>query len=383
MRCFQWLSGVVCALVVSNATSTQAGLVSLFEFNEGSGTATSNVIGTAPNGTLKNGATFDTGVIGTALKTTASTANGKYSSQYQSVELNSGAYPKTEPWGSYNNAVWKGTFSFWIKITSTSGSPQPEFFGNLGGATNTSTGTHSWTVGCYGNFANSPETYIKDRIVFMVRPNTSSPDSGFTLRSDATPTWYDGNFHLITASYQATTGAAGTGSGTFYLDGVAQTTSTLHNGLTSAGVMGAWGKGRIAADVSEEPACNPGYIVGGLTDDFGIWNNQLSATEVKALYNLAVSPLNYGAKNTQALLDLYSNGGTALVDGKTWQKVTGLTGTPGTVGSDFVVLGSGGAGVQIVPEPGTLCLLLAARWDCCCASVGADARKAIRVHIGE
>ncbi len=105
----------------------------------------------------------------------------------------------------------------------------------------------------------------------------------------------------------------------------------------------------------------------GTLDDLADWNTPLTGTEAKALFNLGNTALNYNAKDAQSLFDLFAAGsGTAVVGGQTWAPATGLAdagnglaGGAGSVGANYVVLNGSGGGVQVVPEPGTLSLLLA------------------------
>ncbi len=182
---------------------------------------------------------------------------------------------------------------------------------------------------------------------------------------------YNGGWHSITATWNLYdgTGASGTGSGAMYVDGVAQTVVYQGNTVTSADTYSApFTHGGIIGDVNgNTDAIN--YYKAASFDDFGSWDNQITDIDAKSLYNLGVSSLDDGAADAQKLWDLFAAGsGNAVVGGQTWGVASGLAdpgnGIPGQsgaggVGATYVVLDSSGGGVQIVPEPGTLSLLLA------------------------
>jgi hypothetical protein len=102
----------------------------------------------------------------------------------------------------------------------------------------------------------------------------------------------------------------------------------------------------------------------GLVDDAALWDEALAEPEVFALNNLARHALNYNAAQAQMLFDLFeANSGEALVGGKTWRPTSGLAGQPGDVvdlpgGMFGLVLDAQGGGVQSVPEPSSLLLVL-------------------------
>lgn len=94
----------------------------------------------------------------------------------------------------------------------------------------------------------------------------------------------------------------------------------------------------------------------GLLDDLGVWNETLTATEVKGINSFATSPLNYGQANVALLYGLTAGQSTTTSDGLVWEYQTGLTGTPGEVqslGTGMYAMNlGGGTGVQTVsPVP--------------------------------
>ena len=104
----------------------------------------------------------------------------------------------------------------------------------------------------------------------------------------------------------------------------------------------------------------------GQLDDAAYWTNALSATEIKALFELAdESALNYDAGEVQSLLDLFAQGsGSTIVDGTEWYYVgNGLDGGLGVVapnGDGFdLQLAANGSGLTTevaIPEPASIAI---------------------------
>jgi len=104
----------------------------------------------------------------------------------------------------------------------------------------------------------------------------------------------------------------------------------------------------------------------GLLDDLGVWDEVLSATEVKGIASFATSPLNYGQADVAELYGLTAGQSTVTSDGTTWDYATGLSGPTGEVewlgGTSYAMNLGGGTGVltvSAVPEPGSLAMLAA------------------------
>jgi len=123
------------------------------------------------------------------------------------------------------------------------------------------------------------------------------------------------------------------------------------------------------ADASKAAAIGGIVKVGGANqlfdkrlDDVALWDTTLSGTQIKALYNLANSGLNYGAGNADALFTAFAAQTGTSVGGKTWYYwPSGIGGNDGEVldlgGGDWTVNLGGGAGMSTIPEPSTLALL--------------------------
>jgi len=96
----------------------------------------------------------------------------------------------------------------------------------------------------------------------------------------------------------------------------------------------------------------------GLLDDLAVWNETLSAGQVKGIHSLAASTLNYGQADVGLLYGLTAGQNTTTRDGAVWSHATGLTGAVGELqslgGGAYALNLGGGVGVQgqfAVPEP--------------------------------
>ncbi len=98
----------------------------------------------------------------------------------------------------------------------------------------------------------------------------------------------------------------------------------------------------------------------------GVLDETTDAAKAAALANLTNAPLSYDAEDVNVLFQVYDGAGNLQTsDGKTWMRVAGGLGD--AVGA-VLNLGEGelgvnlggpdGSGVQTVPEPGSLALLI-------------------------
>lgn len=107
----------------------------------------------------------------------------------------------------------------------------------------------------------------------------------------------------------------------------------------------------------------------GRVDDVGVFSTELTASDVVAIYSLAVEAgLQYDLGDSNTLLEAFANGDPSVeIDGVTWTAATGLTGDegqvinlgPGLQGNDlFEINLSGGDGFQVlaVPEPASIAI---------------------------
>ncbi len=329
-------------VMVAIATS-QAALISLYTFDD---TANNAVTG-APNGALVGSPIYTTGVVGTK----AITFNG---ANY--MDVTGAGLPQPTPYGDNTGGVWTGSATLWVKSSDMS---MPTI------ARGRAQDDTSWLIGGgYDGGAGTDQNYM----YLYVR----TAEDNTLLSVGYAPSWNNGAWHQVIYTWNLVdgTGAAGTGTMTFYFDGVQQTGRSIVNTISSDSTFVApWDKAVVGSGVAYDGSPNEFYS--GAIDDMGIWNNVLTATEVKALYNLGNDPvLNYGAADAQALFDLFAAGsGTAVVGGHTWMPASGLPGAAGDAGAYYVgnggfyyvTLDSNGGGVMLdcicIPEPSTLVLL--------------------------
>ena len=103
----------------------------------------------------------------------------------------------------------------------------------------------------------------------------------------------------------------------------------------------------------------------GLIDDVGIWSSALAATDAALVHGLGRIG-NNDLSSLAAAATLWGGlvNDTATINGVTWQKVDGLTGTTGAWSQlngpngegSFVVLNDSGSGLRVIPEPSSLIL---------------------------
>jgi hypothetical protein len=115
----------------------------------------------------------------------------------------------------------------------------------------------------------------------------------------------------------------------------------------------------------------------GTVDDFAVWDTALTVGKVKAITALGnQTGLTYTADDANALFNAFDGATSVVVDGLTWNYVTGLTGAAGDLsgsGTNFTLQldGSTGLSTIAIPEPGTWAML-------CLAGFGLFARVARR-----
>ncbi len=321
----------VLAIVALCAATSQAGLISLFTFDN---TANDAVPG-APAGTLVGAATYATGVVGSGALSVANVENaGPGGLAYDYVSIGTGGLPiGGDAYGSNVGGMWQGSTTLWVKTTDTS---IPTLLRERDDAT---AATH--LVGLDWAQGTVDSTWGHFRL---------STDGDNTLGASVNfGTTADNSWHMLVWTWNATTGDTGTGVVTGYIDG--QPKAVIYgdglNAITSDDTFSsAWTASSIGCGYNN--GFNEPYH--GLMDDVAEWNNVITDTEAKALYNLAMDTLDYNAADAAKLFDIYATGTSATVGGQTWVKVTsGLGTTAGAViGSSALNLGgASGAGVQI------------------------------------
>jgi hypothetical protein len=335
MKKFGLFLMVVAVIALSVATS-QAALISLYGFEEGSGTTAANSVSGQQTGTLAGAATWGAGMIGDGAYSNPSAADDPVAGY---LDIAGSSVFACDAFGTNAGAFWTGTWSVWVNPGELPATP------GLYWVTYESGLRFSW---------EQDDTWFKWESVH--------DGDKYLYRHTGTADWtniQDGNWHLLTYSYNLTTGASGTGSGTFYLDGSAMATPLDYNRVTSDLAFGAKSTHTLFTTDPGDPAST--WL--GLADDAANWDVQLSATEVAALNNLGRDTLNYGAEEATKLFDLYAAGGQAVIGGQLWEKVDSGLGDVGGAVIDHSALNLGGldgSGVQVIPEPGTLTLLGAA-----------------------
>jgi hypothetical protein len=192
----------------------------------------------------------------------------------------------------------------------------------------------------------------------------------FTQTGGTTAIAVGGGWHHVALVYNLTTGAAGTGTGLIYVDGVAQPVSVNTNTVTSSTTFDPWNRAMKigATNGAHDPEDETDLGITGLLDDVRVYDHLLSETEVDDLYAMA------NLLGTPG--DFNSDGAVDAADYVMWRKNDGSEnalendndlGTP--VGpahydlwrTNFGSPPSGGAAVDMaasgVPEPGTGCLI--------------------------
>ena len=142
---------------------------------------------------------------------------------------------------------------------------------------------------------------------------------------------------------------------TFYVDGAFAGTDA-HNAPAS-------GNSTSFAIGSRQPGNGFESMVGS-ADDIGVFSTSLTATEVAAIYNLAItSELEYDLGESNTLLEAFDNGASLVeIDGVFWSAATGLGGAEGAVvaqgdGTFAINLGNGNGFQSIaIPEPASIAL---------------------------
>ncbi len=235
------------------------------------------------------------------------------------------------------------TISVWFKAPTDPGAPDdaPTMVG-LGNSSGTGTRFDLRLSNSAGNITSNYGDYL--RLEGQGTSRMTSSGTGVT----------DDLWHNLVVSFGGTT----FNNATMYLDGKAVT--TLSGSTTAVNTSAA----PLVVGGSNHTADTERNFYGFL-DDIGLWSNASSA-EGAALLN----GLGRIGDNDLSWLDeaqgLWAGniGDTAAINGATWEKVTGLTGTlgdwagPGAngVGSYVVLDPANGSGIQIIPEP-TVALL--------------------------
>ncbi|MFN3166343.1 MAG: LamG-like jellyroll fold domain-containing protein [Phycisphaeraceae bacterium] len=224
------------------------------------------------------------------------------------------------------------TYAVWVNQASGSGLASPMSFGNNG------TGTK------YDIDIDNNNDGIE---VGVGAGRTTDSGAGFTNN-----TW-----HLIVSTVP--TAGAQVGNTVQYLDGVARSSGSNTRPVNTNG--GRWLFG-TSANVSVTSGLPTIQFFNGLVDDASVWDEVLTGDEVVGMYDVGID-LGYDASDFDALKQVHDAGsGIAVVDGTQWQYTTGLSNSAGLNASTntLVLDAASGTGLIVVPEPGSIALLLVA-----------------------
>ncbi len=305
------------------------GLISAVKFDGNS----NNSVAGAANGTRTGTTSFVTGQIGQAVKLDVTANDG-----YIDFGTGSDVVPLTGDTFGGSRGLWTGTQSMWVNTT------QDIYV--AGGKNIACARIGDTNLGWYAGY-----NHLNGLTFYLNGPNSH----GFSISADAANQIQENSgWHLITATYNLTTGGLGTGTGQIYVDGVLQAATIYTNTVLSSDVMTAGGRSVLGADINPSNTVLPAEGYKGSIDDYGVFNTQLSATQVAALYNLGwtgVSGTKYGITDAAALFDAFLNEASATTgDTKSWTYVgSGLSGAAGSVGASYVVLSGSGGGMQLTP----------------------------------
>ena len=183
---------------------------------------------------------------------------------------------------------------------------------------------------------------------------------GAARTSDADLGLDDDQWHHVLVSF--TGGAsASLNNATVYIDGKVVTLASNTTALNTTAAPLVIGGSNHTTDTLRN--------FHGLIDDVGIWSSALAATDAALVHGLGRIG-NNDLSSLAAAATLWGGlvNDTATINGVTWQKVDGLTGTTGdwsqvngpNGNGSFVVLNNSGSGLRVIPEPNSLILALLA-----------------------
>ncbi len=297
-------------LLLGTAGAARATLVGYWNFDSN----VSDQSGNGNNGTLNGNVTYAAGKFGNAISMTG----GSTGANNVSVPDSSSLTPLA---GGFEVSVWVNTASTYTILMKGIDTPSYVGYGAYSG--------NSWYVGSGGSSWVSGST-------------AGSSNSAW----DNVVMEYTGNVM------------------TCYVNGALKSTSASFTYVNSTLPL-YFGLQNESADW--------GYCMNGKIDDAAIFTAStaaglLTVAEIKSIYNVGNSTLDYSMADMNKLFTLYAAGsGTATTsDGKVWQYVASglsgggtLVGGPGTYSVEFADSGTAGVQQTTVPEPGTLALLAA------------------------
>ncbi len=275
---------------------------------------------------------------------TAAAATGSRSLLFGGSKDDAGQIP-----GGTTTALGSGSFSGWNNPNVTFitwVNPQGADFWNASRPLLWSKAKQSWNTNGWYVQLNSDNAGT-----LLVRTDGGSGEFHSTVSNANVPT---DQWTQIAVTFNSTTG-----TGAIYLNGVAQTVT--NNGATSISAADAFALLGNNSWPTADASRYQGYM-----DDTSIWSNDLSGTQVKALYSLGIfSTLKYNTTDGNSLLTAYAANANTTVEGTAWDYVTGMdvgSHVAGDVwtkdGVTYLLMDAGaGAGMATaVPEPSAIVL---------------------------
>ncbi len=187
-------------VVCMGVATAQAELVSHYTFDN----TADNAVSGAPNGTLVNGPTYVAGYSGSALQ---------FDGVNDYVDTTTSGFPNG------GSGLAAGTVDFWMKTTNTSSKQ------TIIGACNPDI-TQAFDI----------DTIVGGGLELFLRAS----DGAFLAGTASIASAFDGGWHQVAVTWNATTGDVGSGSVEMYLDGVKKDVSLYNNDITSASTWSAW-----------------------------------------------------------------------------------------------------------------------------------------------
>jgi autotransporter-associated beta strand protein len=310
-------------VVLMTAATAEAGLTSLYTFDEGMGTTAHNSVSGAPDGTMAGGTHDPWSGDGIGGGSFYADGNGNY------VDCTTSGLPN-------GSAMATGTVAFWTR----------NWLGN---------GEH-YIMGAWNPWRDTGdltdfEIGTRDgRLYLYVRSSFNDGPvnlHAFDAVQNGGTDWTDNTWHHVSVSWDVTQTDAGTE--TLYIDGIQQALTINSNTVASTDTFGPWTNpvhiGGIGGTTNDDYA--------GRLDDVAVWSNQLTTGQARSLYPLG-GQLRYGVQEAEALFAIDHPGGSGVVKGTAWSYVTGLSGNPGdltNIGGVYTLQLDANSGVQGVPVP--------------------------------
>jgi hypothetical protein len=180
------------------------------------------------------------------------------------------------------------------------------------------------------------------------------------IRSSGSTVYDNVAWHNVVVSYA---GAGNLGTHQFFVNG--KLVGTVAAAVNTTAINTSTDNNVIFGDGWLTNTTNPTRDFNGRIDDVGFFNNASVASDAAIINGLGrLNGLDLTYLDEAQGLWAGSIGGTASIGGKTWEKVTGLTGSLGDIGGTwagnnaFIVLDGSGNGIALaIPEPSSAAVL--------------------------